>query len=132
MVPRRFRFMVLFLLACLTLSSLARADKTTDFSDSGGTIPRSNAGLSVRLHPGVGNLLFRHSGDGRPWDGYFLYWCSYQGSLQMGGTLAGGGEFSRSTGTGQTESLMEFFSPDHSRGQWPGSYHPGQRHTTTH
>ena len=46
MFLRAVRFVVPFLLACLTLPRAALADMSTDFSNRGGTLSGSNAGLS--------------------------------------------------------------------------------------
>ena len=76
MFPRTFRFIVLFLFACLTLQQAALADKIMDFSDMGGMLSGSNASLALpesglnaiaafSAIPVVGNLgaIFLSGGD---------------------------------------------------------------------
>lgn len=94
MFPPTLRLIVPFLFACLALPKAALADKSTDFSNMGGALSGSNAGLSltgstldaVAISPGtsmMGNLGTVSFSTG----------TLLSGSVQMGGTFAGGGRF---------------------------------------
>jgi hypothetical protein len=84
-----------FFLSCLMLPGLALADNGTDFSDSGGTLSGSNAGLSLS---GSTLIAVNNLGGGGMTTGNlgtvsFSTGALTGGSLQMGGTFAGGGTF---------------------------------------
>jgi hypothetical protein len=94
MFPRTLRFLVPFLFLCLTLPQAALADKSTDFSNIGGTLAGSNAGLSLTGSTLVAVATF----PGTPTTGNlgtvsFSTGALTSGSLQMGGTFASGGNF---------------------------------------
>ena len=86
----------LVVFVCLLVSSSAYADSSTDFSNSGGTLAGSNAGLTlsgstliaVTGYPGVGTTM------GDLGSVSFTTGALSSGTLQMGGTLASGGTFS--------------------------------------
>ncbi len=81
--------------SCMMLSNLAYADSNTDFSNSGGTLSGTSAGLSltgstlisVTGYPGIGSTT------GNLGSLTFSTGALTSGSLQMGGTFAGGGAF---------------------------------------
>lgn len=92
---RKLGIAVFSVFVCLAFSSLASANSTVDFSNSGGMLSGSSSGLSlsnsllisVTGYPGVGSttgLLGTVS---------FTTGALTSGSLQMGGTLGGGGTF---------------------------------------
>ena len=94
MFRRTASFIVPFLFACLTLPRAALADKSTDFSNMGGTLSGSNAGLSLTgsILDAIGTV------SGTPVMGSlgivsFSTGAFMSGSPQMDGTLAGGGGF---------------------------------------
>jgi hypothetical protein len=75
------RLVVSFLVLCLTFSPVAFASKSTDFTDSGGTISGPNGGLSLVSVTGeLGTVSFSTG-------------ALMGGSLQMGGRFAGGDSF---------------------------------------
>jgi len=87
---------VLLFLMCMTLSSLSFANSGTDFSNGGGTITGSNAGLTLS-----GSMLTAVNGygggglvTGDLGTVSFTTGALTSGSLAMGGTFAGGGTFS--------------------------------------
>src|SRR5512141_1502132 len=95
MIPSKFLLGALLLSTCMFLPTLGLAD-STDYSNSGGTLSGSNAGLSltgstliaVVSQPG-GSIVTGDLGTVT-----FTTGALSSGSLQMGGTLAGGGTFS--------------------------------------
>ena len=100
---RKCGIAVLSVFACLAFSGLAYANNTVDFSNSGGVLSGSSAGLSlpssilvsVTGFPGVG------SANGDLGTVSFTTGALSGGSLQMGGTFAAGGTFTiDSNGTG--------------------------------
>ena len=85
-------FLFLF---CMMLPNFALADNTTDFSNSGGTLTGTSAGLTltgstVIAVTGYGNL---GTVTGNLGTLGFTTGALATGSLQMGGTFAGGGTF---------------------------------------
>jgi hypothetical protein len=82
------------LIACMMLPGFALADGITDFSNSGGTLSGSSAGLSLS-----GSTLIAVTGNGGGMATGDLGSVSFttgaltSGSLQMGGTFAAGGMF---------------------------------------
>lgn len=85
----------LFVFACLLFTSAAYADSGTDFSNSGGKLTGSNAGLSL-----TGSVLISVTGypvigstTGDLGTVAFTTGALTSGSLQMGGTFAAGGTF---------------------------------------
>jgi PEP-CTERM motif len=85
----------LFVFACLLFTSAAFADSGTDFSNSGGKLTGSNAGLSLS-----GSVLISVTGypvigstTGNLGTVAFTTGALSSGSLQMGGTFAAGGTF---------------------------------------
>lgn len=95
MIPSKFLLSALLLSTCTFLPTLGLAN-STDYSNSGGTLSGSNAGLSltgstliaVVSQPG-GSIVTGDLGTVT-----FTTGALSSGSLQMGGTLAGGGTFS--------------------------------------
>lgn len=85
----------LFFLACLTLPHLALANNDTDFSNSGGTLSGSNAGLSLSGSTLIAVVGFNGLGPvmGNLGTVAFSTGALASGSLQMGGTFAAGGSF---------------------------------------
>ena len=86
----------LFLSACIMIPSFAYADSSTDFSNSGGTLSGTNAGLSL-----TGSILISVTGypvvgsaTGDLGSVSFTSGALSSGTLQMGGTFAAGGTFS--------------------------------------
>ena len=94
MFPRTLRFIVPFFFVWLTLPQAALADKSTDFSNNGGTLPGSNAGLSLTgstldaMATFSENAVMRSLGTIS-----FSTGALVSGSLQMGGALASGDSF---------------------------------------
>ena len=86
----------LFLSACIMIPSFAYADSSTDFSNSGGTLSGTNAGLSL-----TGSILISVTGypvvgsaTGDLGSVSFTTGALSSGTLQMGGTFAARGTFS--------------------------------------
>ena len=79
----------------MMLSNLALADNTTDFSNSGGTLSGSSAGLSLSGSTLIGATGFDGLGmvSGDLGTVSFTTGALTGGSLQMGGTFAAGGTF---------------------------------------
>ena len=107
----KFLMPALLVCACLLVSSSAYADSNTDFSNSGGTLTGSNAGLSlsgsiliaVTGYPGVGSTM------GDLGSVSFTTAALTGGSLQMGGTFGTGGTFTiDGNGTGGLSSGVLF------------------------
>ncbi len=92
----RFLVPVLFLVSCMVLTPRSFADTGTDFSNAGGTLSGTNAGLSLS-----GSTLVAVSGfNGNGLITGDLGSVTFStgalnsgGSLTMGGTFAGGGTF---------------------------------------
>lgn len=101
----------LFVFACLLFTSAAYADSGTDFSNSGGKLTGSNAGLSLS-----GSVLISVTGypvigstTGNLGTVAFTTGALSSGSLQMGGTFASGGTFTiDGNGTGGLPSGVLF------------------------
>jgi hypothetical protein len=92
---RKFLFAALLALSCMLLPSVSFATSGTDFSNSGGTLAGTNAGLSL-----TGSILIAVDGynggglvTGDLGTVSFTTGALTSGSLQMGGTLASGGTF---------------------------------------
>jgi len=87
---------VAILLSCLALTSLATATNTVDFSNSGGTLSGTNAGLSLSGSTLIAVIGFNGGGivTGNLGTESFSTGALASGSLEMGGTLAAGGMFS--------------------------------------
>lgn len=103
MMPRKFFVVALVVLSCMFLPNLASATGT-DFSNSGGTLAGTNAGLTL-----TGSMLIAVTGfnGGGIITGSDLGTVAFttgaltSGDLQMGGTFASGGTFTISgNGTG--------------------------------
>jgi len=101
-MPRKFFVVALVVLSCMFLPSLASAS-STDFSNSGGTLAGTNAGLTL-----TGSMLIAVTGfngggiiTGDLGTVAFTTGALSSGDLQMGGTFASGGTFTISgNGTG--------------------------------
>jgi PEP-CTERM motif len=80
------------LLSCLALTSLATATNTIDFSNGGGTLSGTNAGLSLSGSTLIAVIGFNGGGmvTGNLGTVSFSTGALASGSLEMGGTLAGG------------------------------------------
>ena len=102
MIPRKFFVVALVVLSCMFLPNLASAS-STDFSNSGGTLAGTNAGLTL-----TGSMLIAVTGfngggiiTGDLGTVAFTTGALSSGDLQMGATFAGGGTFTISgNGTG--------------------------------
>lgn len=96
MIRLKYLLSALLLSALMFLPNLAVADNSTDYSNSGGTLAGSNAGLTL-----TGSTLIAVtsvSGGGGSINGNlgtveFATGALTSGSLQMGGTLSAGGWF---------------------------------------
>ncbi len=91
----KFLLPALLLLSCLMLPSSSFANSTTDFSNSGGTLSGTNAGLTL-----TGSILIAVTGyngggivTGNLGTVAFTTGALSGGSLQMGGSFAPGGTF---------------------------------------
>lgn len=101
-MPRKFFVVALVVLSCMFLPSLASAS-STDFSNSGGTLAGTNAGLTL-----TGSMLIAVTGfngggmiNGDLGTVAFTTGALSSGDLQMGGTFASGGTFTiTGNGTG--------------------------------
>lgn len=94
MFPRTLRFILPFFFVWLTLPQVALADKSTDFSNNGGTLSGSNVGLS--LTGSTLDAIATFSGTavmGNLGAISFSTGALVSGSLQMAGALASGGSF---------------------------------------
>lgn len=102
MMPRKFFVVALVVLSCMFIPSLASAS-STDFSNSGGTLAGTNAGLTL-----TGSMLIAVTGfngggmiNGDLGTVAFTTGALSSGDLQMGGTFASGGTFTiTGNGTG--------------------------------
>jgi PEP-CTERM motif len=94
-VDRKFLIPAIFLLSCILLPNLALADNGTDFSNNGGTLSGTDAGLT--LSGSTLNAITGFKGLGMVSGDLgtvsFTTGVLTNGSLQMGGTFAGGGTF---------------------------------------
>jgi fibronectin-binding autotransporter adhesin len=94
-VSRKFLVAGLLLLSCLMLPNLSFASGTTDFSNIGGTLSGTNAGLS--LTGSTLNAVIGFNGGGLVTGDLgtvsFSTGALSSGSLQMGGTFDSGGTF---------------------------------------
>ena len=84
------------LLSCFALTSLATATNTVDFSNGGGTLSGTNAGLTLSGSTLIAVIGFNGGGmvTGDLGTVSFTTGALASGSLEMGGTLAAGGMFS--------------------------------------
>jgi hypothetical protein len=102
-LSRKFLGAVLLLLSCMLLPSLSFATSDTDFSNSGGTLSGTNAGLSLTGSTLIAVAGFNGGGlvTGDLGTVSFSTGALTGGSLQMGGTLGSGGTFTiNGNGTG--------------------------------
>jgi len=101
-MPRKFFVVALVVLSCMFLPGFASAN-STDFSNSGGTLAGTNAGLTL-----TGSMLIAVTGfngggiiTGDLGTVAFTTGALSSGTLQMGGTFASGGTFTiTGNGTG--------------------------------
>jgi len=101
-MPRKFFVFALVVLSCMFLPNMASAT-STDFSNSGGTLAGTNAGLTL-----TGSMLIAVTGfngggmvTGDLGTVAFTTGALSSGDLQMGGTFASGGTFTiTGNGTG--------------------------------
>jgi len=101
-MPRKFFVVALVVLSCMFLPSLASAS-STDFSNSGGTLSGTNAGLTLTGSTLIAVTGFNGGGiiTGDLGTVAFTTGALSSGDLQMGGTFASGGTFTiRGNGTG--------------------------------
>lgn len=95
MIPRKSFVAALVVLTCMFLPTLATASSSTDFSNSGGTLSGTNAGLSLTGSGLIAVTGFNGGGliTGDLGTVSFTTGALTSGDLQMGATLAGGGSF---------------------------------------
>ena len=95
MIPRKSFVAALVVLTCMFLPTLATASSSTDFSNSGGTLSGSNAGLSLTGSGLIAVTGFNGGGliTGDLGTVSFTTGALISGDLQMGATLGGGGSF---------------------------------------
>ena len=101
-MPRKFFVVALVVLSCMFLPGLASAS-STDFSNSGGTLSGTNAGLTLTGSTLIAVTGFNGGGiiTGDLGTVAFTTGALSSGDLQMGATFAGGGTFTISgKGTG--------------------------------
>ena len=101
-MPRKFFVVALVVLSCMFLPGLASAS-STDFSNSGGTLAGTNAGLTLTGSTLIAVTGFNGGGiiSGDLGTVAFTTGALSSGDLQMGGTFASGGTFTISgNGTG--------------------------------
>jgi hypothetical protein len=93
--PRKSLVPAIFLLSCMMLPGLASANDGTDFSNSGGTLTGSDAGLALSGSTLIAVTGFKGLGmvTGDLGTVSFATGALTNGSLQMGGTFADGGSF---------------------------------------
>ncbi len=131
----KFLVPALLLLSSLMLPNLSFATSRTDFSNGGGTLSGTNAGLSLS-----GSLLVAVNGfngggliTGNLGTVTFTTGALSGGSLQMGGTFAPGGTFTiDGNGTGGLPNgdfilgniLGNGYVDPHHLGQWNSQLHP--------
>ncbi len=91
----KFLLPALLLLSCLMLPSSSFANSTTDFSNSGGTLSGTNAGLTLTGSTLIAVTGFNGGGivTGNLGTVTFTTGALSGGSLQMGGNFAPGGTF---------------------------------------
>src|ERR1700757_1818422 len=84
------------LLLCFALTSLATATSSVDFSNAGGTLAGTNAGLTLSSSTLISVIGFNGGGmiTGNLGTVSFNTGALASGSLDMGGTFAAGGMFS--------------------------------------
>lgn len=103
MIPRKSFVAALVVLTCMFLPALATASSDTDFSNSGGTLSGTDAGLSLTGSGLIAVTGFNGGGlvTGDLGTVSFTTGALTGGDLQMGGTFASGGTFTISgNGTG--------------------------------
>ena len=90
-----FSTLLLVVASCMMLPNLALAHSDTDFSNSGGMLTGSNAGLSLSGSELIAVTGFNGGGliQGSLGTVSFTTGALSSGSLQMGGTFAAGGSF---------------------------------------
>ena len=95
MIPRKYFVAVLVVLSCMFLPTLATASSDTDFSNSGGTLAGTNAGLSLTGSGLIAVTGFNGGGliTGDLGSVSFTTGALTSGDLQMGATFASGGTF---------------------------------------
>lgn len=101
-MPRKFFVVALVVLSCMFLPGLASAS-STDFSNSGGTLSGTNAGLTLTGSTLIAVTGFNGGGiiTGDLGTVAFTTGALSSGDLQMGATFASGGTFTISgNGTG--------------------------------
>jgi hypothetical protein len=86
---------IVVFLGCMMLPNFALADNTTDFSNNGGTLTGSSAGLSLTGSTLIAVTGYQNLGivTGDLGSVGFTTGALTSGSLQMGGTFASGGTF---------------------------------------
>lgn len=102
MMPRKFFVVALVVLSCMFLPNLASAS-STDFSNSGGALSGTNAGLTLTGSTLIAVTGFNGGGiiTGDLGTVAFTTGALSSGDLQMGATFASGGTFTISgNGTG--------------------------------
>lgn len=102
MMPRKFFVVALVVLSCMFLPNLASAS-SADFSNSGGTLSGTNAGLTLTGSTLIAVTGFNGGGivTGDLGTVAFTTGALSSGDLQMGATFASGGTFTISgNGTG--------------------------------
>ena len=94
-LSRKFLVAAPLLLLCLMLPSLSFATSSTDFSNSGGTLSGTSAGLSLTGSTLIAVIGFNGGGlvTGDLGTVSFSTGALSSGSLQMGGTFGSGGTF---------------------------------------
>ena len=92
----KYATLVLLGVSCFALTSLATASSTIDFSNGGGTLSGTNAGLALSGSTLTAVVGFNGGGlvTGNLGTVSFTTGALASGSLTMGGTLNGGGTFS--------------------------------------
>jgi len=95
MVSRSLMFVLMLSLLCLMIPTVAAADTGVDFSNAGGTLAGSDAGLSLSGSTLVAVLGFNGNGliTGDLGTVTFSTGALTSGSVQTGGTFAAGGSF---------------------------------------
>lgn len=93
--PGKFLLPTLFFLSCLMIPNQSFANSTTDFSNGGGTLSGTNAGLT--LSGSILDAVTGYNGGGLVTGDLgtvsFTTGALSSGSLAMGGTFASGGTF---------------------------------------
>ncbi len=122
------------LLSCFALTSLATATNTVDFSNGGGTLSGTNAGLTLSGSTLIAVIGLNGGGmvTGDLGTVSFTTGALASGSLEMGGTLAAGGMFSiNGNGTNGIPNGV-LFSGTFSAPNHLDSHHPGKWDSQLH